>query len=459
MTVSAEDTGGPGAATGVRSVYVSLSRDGLGSGEASELAALIAPGTWQARFQLAPGTAMRGVLRPLVSFQDASGGPGSYLTGDQLVAQGFTATTTVQHAGPRDLSPPRMTALRLSTRSVDSRGGDRKVIVRTQWRDDRSGVRRVLVQTEVGRAWLHRVTGTATDGGWRGAITVGQWVGDQTAHVYVKAFDRAGVRRIYGQNALRAGGFPSTFSVRARSDLQAPRLTSETVLPSAVDLHDGDVSVPVRVHVRDAASGVATVSAYFTTWGGSQRGGPTVVLSRVSGTSHDGWWEGSVALTHCRAFSDRWMLGARATDVRGAVRQPVFFDQVVEVRGTDHAVQLPIGGGAVSWTDPAQLRVTFPEDMVGISATSALLRRTDFVPVYRVVPVTGTWSCADAAGGAVDCVVGPVRTATVTLTEPHLRTSVYSTVLNPEHVLDVRDLAGNTLRRLELYLGQEAPAT
>jgi hypothetical protein len=33
---------------------------------------------------------------------------------------------------------------------------------------------------------------------------------------------------------------------------------------------------------------------------------------------------------------------------------------------------------------------------------------------------------------------------------------VYSTVLNPEHVLDVRDLAGNTLRRLELSLGQEA---
>jgi hypothetical protein len=85
-----------------------------------------------------------------------------------------------------------------------------------------------------------------------------------------------------------------------------------------------------------------------------------------------------------------------------------------------------------------------------------MLRRTDFEPDYRVVPVTGTWSCTDAAGGAVDCVAGPVRTATVTLTEPHLRTSVYSTVLNPEHVLDVRDLAGNTVRRLELFLGQEA---
>ena len=45
------------------------------------------------------------------------------------------------------------------------------------------------------------------------------------------AFDRAGVRRTYGENALRAGGFPSSFSVRARSDLQAPRLTSETACP------------------------------------------------------------------------------------------------------------------------------------------------------------------------------------------------------------------------------------
>jgi hypothetical protein len=457
VRVSAVDTGGPGAATGIRSVYVSLSRDGIGSGGVSEPAAQIAPGTWQAQFRMAPGTMMRGTLRPLVSFQDGSGGPGSYLTGDQLAAQGFTATATVQHAGPRDLSPPRMTTFQLATRTVDSWGGDRRVKVRAGWRDDRSGVGRVLVQTEVGRVWLHRVTGTARDGAWRGSITVGQWVGDRTAHLYVKAFDRAGTRRIYGQNALRAGGFPSTFSVRARSDLHAPRLTSETGLPSAVDMHDGDVSLPVRLHLRDARSGVATVSAYLTTRGGSQRGGPTTRLHLASGTSHDGWWEGAVLLTHCQAFSDHWMLGARATDVRGGVRQPVFGDHVMEVQGTDHTVDLPIVGSAVSWPDPARFRVTFSEDVVGISATSATLRRTDFTPTYQTVPVEGTWACADAGGAAVDCVAGPVRTATVTLAGPHQPTSVYQAVLNPEHVLDVRDLAGNPPRRLEVYLGQEAP--
>ncbi len=332
-------------------------------------------------------------------------------------------------------------------------------MIRTRWRDDLSGVGRVLVQTDVGRTWLHRVTGTATQGAWRGGITVGQWVGDQTAHLYVKAFDRAGTRRIYGQKALRDHGFSRVFQVRAKSDLQAPRLTSETTLPSGVDLNDGDLELPVRLHVRDVGSGAATVSAYFTTRGGSQRGGPTISLRRVSGTSHDGWWGGSVTLTHCQAFSDHWMLGALATDIRGGTRQMVFFDHVIEVLGTDHAVDLPISGGAVSWSDPARLRVTFSEDMVGISATSAPLWRTEFKPVYRTVPVTGTWSCADAAGGAVDCVTGPVRSATATLSEPHVPGSTYSALLNPEHLLDVRDLEGNPVRRLDVGLGQDVTAT
>ena len=457
VTVSAVDTGGPGAAIGVRAVYVNLSKDGVGGGGTGAPAVQVAPGTWQARLRLARGTGIGGTLLPLVSFRDGNGGVGSYLTADQLAAQGFTATAVVRHPGPQDASPPVMTAFRLSARSVDSRRHDRHVVVRARWRDDLSGVGRVLVQTEVGRTWLRRTSGTATDGSWRGAITVGRWVGDQTAHVYVKAFDRAGARRIYGQAALRGHGFPSSFRISARSDREAPRLTSETSLPTAVDLHAGDVIVPVRLHVRDAASGTVRVLAWFTTRGNSQRGGPSTVLRRVSGTSHDGWWEGSVALTHCQAFSDLWMLAANATDVRGLTRWPVFTDHVIAVQGTDHTVE-PINGSVVSWTDPTRLHVSFGEDVVGVSATSMVVRRLDFRPVYRTVAVTGTWSCADSGGATVDCLRGPVRSATVTLDEPHLLTSSYSALINPEHVMDVRDLAGNAPRRLDVFLGQQQAA-
>ena len=305
----------------------------------------------------------------------------------------------------------------------------------------------MLVQTEVGRTWLRRVPGPATAGSWRGAITVGRWVGDQTAHLYVKAFDRAGARRVYGRKALRARWLPERVRGPREKRSAGAGVTTEAVLPAAVDLQAGDVAVPVRLHVRDASSGAATVSAYFTTRGGSQRGGPATALRRVTGTAHDGWWEGTVRFTHCQAFSDHWMLGARAIDVRGAIQQPAFADRVIEVQGTDHTVELPIVGSPVSWTDPARLRLTFAEDMVGITATSAPLWRTDFRPVYRRVPVSGTWSCADAAGGVVDCVAGPVRTAVVTLADPHLPRSTYSTVLGPEHLLDVRDLAGNPVRQ------------
>jgi hypothetical protein len=456
VTVSAVDTGGPGPATGIRAVSVFLSSGGISSDGVSAAAVQVAPGTWRAQVRLARGTGARGTLRPFVSFQDGNGGAGSYLTSDQLAAQGFTATATVRNAGPRDVSPPDMTSFRLSTRSVDSRQHDREVVVRARWRDDLSGVRRVLVQTEVGRVRLRRVGGTPTDGSWRGVLTVGRWVGDQTAHVYVKAFDRAGVRRIYGRAALRAHGLPSSFHVRARSDLDAPRLTSETSLPSAVDLHAGDVGVPVRLHVRDADSGTTRVLAWFTTRGNSQRGGPSTVLRRVSGTPQDGWWEGTVRLTHCQAFSDRWMLAANATDLRGLTRWPVFAGQVIEVQGTDHTVEL-IERGTPSWTDPTRLRILFGEEMAGISPTSAVVQRHDFQP-FRTVPVTAAWACADSSGSAVDCFTGPVRSATVTLDEPHVRTSAYGVLVNPEHVLDVRDLAGNAPRRLDVYLGQQEAA-
>ena len=42
----------------------------------------------------------------------------------------------------------------------------------------------------------------------------------------------------------------------------------------------------------------------------------------------------------------------------------------------------------------------------------------------------------------------------MTLTDPALPTAAYSTLLDPEHVLDVRDLAGNAFRRKEVFLGQ-----
>ena len=64
MTVTAVDTGGPGPATGIRSVYVSLAADVSGSGGVSERLIQVAPGTWRTRVRLVRGTGVHGTLDP-----------------------------------------------------------------------------------------------------------------------------------------------------------------------------------------------------------------------------------------------------------------------------------------------------------------------------------------------------------------------------------------------------------
>jgi hypothetical protein len=53
-------------------------------------------------------------------------------------------------------------------------------------------------------------------------------------------------------------------------------------------------------------------------------------------------------------------------------------------------------------------------------------------------------------------VTGPVRSAVATLGQQPAAGASYDVVLNPEHVLDVRDLAGNPYRRLPVLLGSRA---
>ena len=98
--------------------------------------------------------------------------------------------------------------------------------------------------------------------------------------------------------------------------------------------------------------------------------------------------------------------------------------------------QVPPGGPAV---------LTFGEAVTGITANSIPIRPfdPDSPPVTEpVAPIPGTWTCRDAAGTTVDCTTGAVRTATWT-PAALLVPGVYVADLNPEHTLDVTDLAGN----------------
>jgi hypothetical protein len=89
---------------------------------------------------------------------------------------------------------------------------------------------------------------------------------------------------------------------------------------------------------------------------------------------------------------------------------------------------------------------TFREDVAGISDTSAVVLPAGysrFYPAPAPPAVEGSWSCTTADGAPVSCATGPLRTISFTPATPFAADGRYEMWLNPEHVLDATDLAGN----------------
>jgi hypothetical protein len=453
IAVNAEDTGGPGPATGIAAVSARL---GSGPSTSTSLRA-VSPGRWEGRFRLAPGGRLTGTQPVSVSLLDRSDGGGVTVTSDELAAAGLPHELRVKDRNAPDRRRPQLVAMSLSRTSVDTRARERTVVVRARLRDALSGVGGGLVSSEVGQARLRLASGSRADGEWKARLTVGRWVGTRTARIYVvRVFDRAGNRHHYTTTGLQRRGLPHRFDVVARTDDGPPSPTLVSAPPATLDVRTADVSFPVRFRVVDDASGVAAVRGLVVGVEGSPSAGPPAPLSRVTGSARDGVWEGTVTVSRCLATTGDWFLQARATDVRGSFRTRTFTGAPVAVTASDRSPAYPVRGGVVTWGPPTQLRVDFAEDVVGLSATSAVLRRTTFRPTHRVETVSGSWTCQDASGSPSDCVTGPVRSAVATLGQQPAAGASYDVVLNPEHVLDVRDLAGNPYRRLPVLLGSRA---
>lgn len=144
-------------------------------------------------------------------------------------------------------------------------------------------------------------------------------------------------------------------------------------------------------------------------------------------------------LRRCLGVAGTWTADVRSYDRAGHNRRqrgPAGLS--FTMRSTDHqgpylrVVDTEIGPG-----QPVTLE--FTEDVVGVSASSVLVRPRTYPTAD---PLPGTWSCTAATGAATGCATGPVRRAAFTPTVP-LGPGEYEIELNPEHVLDVTDLAGN----------------
>lgn len=456
FTVTAEDTGGPGPASGVTggTVYVGLhphvdaasqrvSRTRLRPDGHGRLVATWTVGPWHHR-----RTATRYLL---VEIHDAGGNEGSYTHRD-LARMGLPGTLTTRHR--RDVQAPVVWAVGLSATTVDTRLQAASVTVSVSAIDD-GGVAEVRARLAAPRGRtlarsgpLTPVTGTPTNGQWQGQLRVGSWQGTQTANLHVTIRDHVHNLRSYGPTKLAALGQPGQVGIVSSADLRRPRLSAPSVTPAKVDVSAGAQTVTLRFRVTDRGAGVRRVGVAFRgPNGGLSASRSDVRIARVSGSRRDGTWQATLTLPPC-AEPGPWRATMHASDLSG--RRTVVLRPAFTVVNTD--VVRPtarIVGDAYAVPQGGALTVRFDEDVVGVDAANAAV----YVGAGDDGPqVAGAWACLAATGHQVDCVSGPVRTAAFIPGTPWLPGRGHTLVLNREHHLGLTDLAGNPYDRRSALL-------
>jgi hypothetical protein len=446
FVATAEDTGGPGAASGVAGATVFVSFDDSGNWNLS--APMKPDGNGGLAGTLSILSQYRTATRYVsVSVFDVAGNSTMYTTGD-LQQMGLPTTFTT--VTTPDVAPPAVRTVQLSTRTIDTREHRSSLRVRVRATDD-SAVKAIRVwlwgsPIRSSTAHLRLVAGTAADGTWQGMVRVPRWQGNSTAKLAIEVTDLLDGSRTYGPKKLAAIGQPGTVRVLSRSDLQPPALRLRSVTPSTVDLRTGVQTVTVSVRVTDRLSGARHVA--LTLRGPETSDGQPSIdarLVRVAGTARDGIWQGTVGLRPCDVVAGAWDATVFAWDA--ATGNYVDSPTVLTVLNAD--VRRPTAmlvGDYYQARRGGPLTVEFGEDVVGVDADNALVHVGDNQRGQagdNPASIAGTWACKNAAGTAVDCSTGPVRTAAFTPTSPMLAATNHTLVLNPEHHLGLTDLAGN----------------
>jgi hypothetical protein len=150
----------------------------------------------------------------------------------------FGVDREIRIRGVADRTEPRVVAFSRSPAAVDVRDVDRRVTFTVRAKDARAGLRSMSVGLGADEVRLHRVSGTRTDGIWRGRITVPRCASTSaTKRLSILVSDRAGPfgnERFYGPAALASAGWPSQVDITA-GDHRRPgvRLASFRIDPAA----------------------------------------------------------------------------------------------------------------------------------------------------------------------------------------------------------------------------------
>lgn len=435
VIVDVVDTGSPGAASGVASVTLY---------EGFEPMRLAADGTWRTTLTVPQGSSpgsnyLYAVATDRVGNSSPGPGPHGYTPEPHAVLRMVSAAAPDGH-------DPGLRRVHLSRTTVDALSDRRRVVVSVLARDSESGVLAVTARLEQvdhrGRTpdvTLRRVSGDTHRGRWAGAVVVPLWGHGGRWRPALFAYDRFG-RSAFIIGVSDSGGAPlPRLRVRSAPDVEAPVPKAVSVAPTTVDVRERSRSVVVDVRAFDSQSGVAAVELEVD---GTQ---VTQLPARlVAGTRHDGTWRATLKLSTCALAGDWVVRVVGITDRRGrrynGYSHPETSGRTLSVVNVDRAVPTI----ASQTVDTGSVKVEFTEDVVGVSPASALLTYAQggFFG-FPGTPLVGSWQCSDAQGAARSCLTGPVRTAVFVPETPLPSTGAFLPVLNPEHVLDVTDPAGN----------------
>jgi len=449
IVAHAQDTGGPGSAKGVGGVGISLEPDSGGHYE-STLLKPAAAGAWTGSVTIPQG-ASPGNWSAYVGVSERnhdsqlSTGTTSY-DASQLATLGFDSHITVKSDQP-DLAPPSLTNFTFTPRNVDTRRHPVRMTFKATVVDTGTSGVADFAWAYVSNAYLDlnvnldRIPGTNT---FKGVLDFPTNVGNKpwrvdsvTIQDKVSNFDT--VR--YGQLGLM--GFPEDFTVTSHAS-RTPQILGVRRTPKVADARDGKATIHVAMHVKNVSK-AGTISLRYS----SSRVYADVgsELKLVRGNRRNGTWAATVKMPACKAVAGVWNASVWLSDfpTRGVTMQlnrRTGLPAGITLRARDHVV--PVAGiGAVT---PTTATIHFNEPVHGVSTTSIHVS----LSANPADVNDGTWQCNNASGSIVSCLTGSVMTATFAASKTFSPGARYRVLINPEHILAVRDQSGNPLWRTQL---------
>ena len=179
-------------------------------------------------------------------------------------------------------------------------------------------------------ASLHRTSGTAKNGTWKGTALIPKWTNNGTWTITgINLIDAGGGQTTYTPTGTFGwkqfpSGWPKSFKVTSKPDTVGPTFTSIKWSPGSVNTSSKAKTIAVTVQAKDALSGVsgfifanASVQIgtypnvkYFQASGG--------LLKRHGGTSHNGTYKGTLTVPRwVTSGTKKWTLNVSAGDLAG----------------------------------------------------------------------------------------------------------------------------------------------